>query len=102
MSGSPMYGTAPYVYDSTPYGYGSIPYVYCSIHYVYGSDPTGTTDSSGTEVPNSESHGYKVNVSSSKCSKAKLSGSKVNVYLSKHKQKNHSKHHKAKESSSVK
>ncbi len=76
--------------------------MYGSAPYVYGSDSTGTTDSRTTEVPNSESYGYKVNVSSSECSKAKLSGSKANVYLSKHKQKKHFKHHKAKKSSSVK
>ena len=97
-----MYGSAPYIYDSALYVYNSAPYVYNSAPYVYGSDSTGTTDSRTTGMPNSESYGYKVNVSSSECSTAKLSGSKANVYLSKHKQKKHFKHHKAKKSSSVK
>ncbi|GEM_PF-2811547 len=52
------------------------------------------TSTNTTEVSNSDSHSYKEKVSSSKSSKAKLSGSKAKASLSKHKHKNHSKHHK--------
>jgi hypothetical protein len=63
--------------------------MYCSKPYWYGSEPSSTI-----EVPNLDSHGCKAKVSSSKCSKAKLSGSKAKASLSKHKQKNRYKHHK--------
>ncbi len=82
MYGSPMYGSP--MYGSPMYGSS-----------MYGSEPYGIT-----EVPNSESHCYKDEVSSSKDSKAKLSGSKAKACLSKQKNKNHSKHHKAEKISS--
>jgi hypothetical protein len=68
--------------------------MYCIEPYCYGSEPSGTT-----EVPNSVSYGSNAKISSSKGSKAKLSGSKAS--LSKHKQKNHSKHHKAEKNRQV-
>lgn len=62
----------------------------------YGSELSGTT-----EVSNSESHSCKAKVSSSKGSKVKLYGSKAKVCLSKHKHRNHSKHHKAEKNNST-
>ena len=83
----PNYGAA---LVSLPVMYGSEPYGHVSEPYWYGSGPSGTT-----KVPNLDSHGCKAKVSSSKCSKAKLNGSKDKASLSKHKQKNYYKHHKA-------
>ncbi len=85
----------PMMYDGPRYGSES--YWPGSELYGHGSEPPGIT-----EVSNSESHSCKAKVSSSKGSKVKLNGPKAKACLSKHKHKNHSKHHKAeKKSSSV-
>jgi len=52
------------------------------VSLMYGSELYGTT-----EVPNSESHVCKAKVSTSKCHKAKLSGSKAEACLSYYKTK---------------
>jgi hypothetical protein len=59
------------------------------------SEPDGyTSEPPTTEAPTSYSNDHKANVSLSKGSKAKLSGSKAKTHLTKHKHKNHYKHHK--------
>ena len=94
--GSPMYDNELYGYGSEPLWVGSEFLWVGSEPYEYGSEPSGKT-----EAPNSDFDGCKAKVSSSKSSKDKLSGSKAKSYLSKHKQKNHSRCHKASKNQQV-
>jgi len=64
--------------------------MYSSGPYWYGGEPSTTI-----KVPNSNDRDHKAKVSSSKSSKAKLSGSKYKAYLKKHEQKNHTRKHRA-------
>jgi hypothetical protein len=82
------YGGCCAAFVPVPMMYGSP--MYDNELHGYGSEPSGKT-----EAPNSDFDGCKAKVSSSKSSKDKLSGSKAKSYLSKHKQKNHSRCHKA-------